>query len=259
MSGVAEKLVYRDQALVLTMTLISVSVGSALRPSRPVLPELFVLAAIGAVFSHAGTNLLNDYYDVKSAGHRIRHNCAVPAPPDRPRADPCAAGDVGLLRALQHGGAHRHVPHGGERVDGPDHRHGGRCGRDRLYSPSHEVQIHCPGRSRGVPHVGPPHGGGRVLRADADVEHEGPPGLHSLRCPGGAHDFRQQHPRHRPRQQPEHLYAGDPARFEKGHSCLSPAHGARLREHVLHHPLGCAHPVGVPGAFSRLWRRPCAR
>lgn len=50
-----------------TMTLISVSVGSALAALEGRFsPELFVLAAIGAVFMHAGTNLLNDYYDVKN-------------------------------------------------------------------------------------------------------------------------------------------------------------------------------------------------
>ncbi len=50
-----------------SMTAISVSVGSALAAieggfSRP----LYLLTLIGAVLMHAGTNLINDYYDVKS-------------------------------------------------------------------------------------------------------------------------------------------------------------------------------------------------
>ncbi|HPW70043.1 MAG: 1,4-dihydroxy-2-naphthoate octaprenyltransferase [Desulfomonilia bacterium] len=50
-----------------TMTLISVSVGSVLAAlDGRFSPVLYVLASIGAVFMHAGTNLLNDYYDVKN-------------------------------------------------------------------------------------------------------------------------------------------------------------------------------------------------
>lgn len=49
------------------MTLISVSVGSALAAlDGRFSPALYLLAAAGAVFMHAGTNLLNDYYDVKN-------------------------------------------------------------------------------------------------------------------------------------------------------------------------------------------------
>ena len=49
-----------------TMTLISVSVGSALAALDGSFSwGLCLLAAAGAVFMHAGTNLLNDYYDVK--------------------------------------------------------------------------------------------------------------------------------------------------------------------------------------------------
>lgn len=49
-----------------TMTLISVSVGSVLAALDGAFSlGLFVLAAAGAVFMHAGTNLLNDYYDVR--------------------------------------------------------------------------------------------------------------------------------------------------------------------------------------------------
>lgn len=48
------------------MTLISVSVGSALAALDGGFSlGLFVLAATGSVFMHAGTNLVNDYYDVR--------------------------------------------------------------------------------------------------------------------------------------------------------------------------------------------------
>lgn len=49
-----------------TMTIISVSVGSALAALDGRFSWLlYLLTAAGAVFMHAGTNLLNDYYDVK--------------------------------------------------------------------------------------------------------------------------------------------------------------------------------------------------
>lgn len=49
-----------------TMTVISVSVGSSLASLDGRFSwALHLLAAAGAVFIHAGTNLLNDYYDVK--------------------------------------------------------------------------------------------------------------------------------------------------------------------------------------------------
>jgi 1,4-dihydroxy-2-naphthoate polyprenyltransferase len=50
-----------------TMTVISVSVGAALAAIEGGISWfLFFLTAIGVVFMHAGTNLVNDYYDVKS-------------------------------------------------------------------------------------------------------------------------------------------------------------------------------------------------
>lgn len=49
-----------------TMTLISISVGAALAAiAGPISWPLFLLTAIGAVLMHAGTNLVNDYYDTK--------------------------------------------------------------------------------------------------------------------------------------------------------------------------------------------------
>jgi 1,4-dihydroxy-2-naphthoate polyprenyltransferase len=49
-----------------TMTIISVSVGSALAAiAGPFSWTLYLLTAIGAVLMHAGTNLINDYYDTK--------------------------------------------------------------------------------------------------------------------------------------------------------------------------------------------------
>lgn len=49
-----------------TMTVISVSVGSVLGALEgPFSWFLYLLTATGVVFMHAGTNLLNDYYDTK--------------------------------------------------------------------------------------------------------------------------------------------------------------------------------------------------
>jgi 1,4-dihydroxy-2-naphthoate octaprenyltransferase len=50
-----------------SMTVISVSVGSALAAiDGQFFWFLYLLTVTGAVFMHAGTNLLNDYYDVKN-------------------------------------------------------------------------------------------------------------------------------------------------------------------------------------------------
>jgi 1,4-dihydroxy-2-naphthoate octaprenyltransferase len=50
-----------------TMTFISVSVGAALAENAADFSwGLYLLTLIGAVLAHAGTNLINDYYDVRS-------------------------------------------------------------------------------------------------------------------------------------------------------------------------------------------------
>ena len=49
-----------------TMTVISVSVGSALAAGEGTFSwALYLLAVLGAVLMHAGTNLVNDYYDTR--------------------------------------------------------------------------------------------------------------------------------------------------------------------------------------------------
>ena len=50
-----------------SMTFISISVGSALAENAVDFSwGLYFLALIGGILAHAGTNLINDYYDVKS-------------------------------------------------------------------------------------------------------------------------------------------------------------------------------------------------
>lgn len=59
------------------MTAISVAVGVSIAAAHgPVYWGLFLLSLIGAVFMHAATNLINDYYDVKSGVDTIEVSTA---------------------------------------------------------------------------------------------------------------------------------------------------------------------------------------